>query len=113
MKTPPCNTLGCLITVCVVFILTTLPGEILQVIDSVSRLLGVDVIDWDSNLLIIPRRMHLINHSINFILYCVTGSVFRQTLVRLFTCHNKSIATRHSTQCPTVQQGVEMSQVTA
>ena len=93
--------------VCFVFIVTTLPGMTLLFIKSVSKLLKTDFIVSDSPFFIIIERIYLINHSINFVLYCVTGSLFRQTLVRLFTCHSKRKSTRCSTQkCPTVQESV-------
>ena len=91
-----------------VFILTTLPGDSLLSIETVSKLLGIDSIFGDSSLYFIACKMYIINHSINFILYCVTGKIFRQTLVCLFTCHKRRISKRYSTQqCPTIKEQVQ------
>ena len=90
--------------VCFLFIVTTLPGSLM---DEVTRVFQKDFINRDTLSFLILERMYLVNHSINFVLYCVTGSVFRQTLVRLLTCHNKRISSRPRTQqCPTVQQSI-------
>ena len=84
--------------VCLVFLVTTLPSNI------VYLLRATGIVTADSLFFIITLRIDNINHSVNFILYCVTGTVFRQALVQLFTCHCKKVSTRYVTeQCPTVE----------
>ena len=91
--------------VCFVFGLTILPGEIVFFTTSISKLLGTDFVFHDSLFFFIIYKMDYLNHGMNFILYCVTGSVFRQTLVRIFTCTKSRISTRRAReQCSTVQE---------
>ena len=84
--------------VCFVFIMTTLPTLIFYLIIGLLNVLGRDIIIHDSLFFHIAYEMDYINHSVNFILHYVTGSVFRQTLVHLFTCQNRIKSRRHNAQ---------------
>ena len=89
--------------VCLVFVVTTLPAGIIFFVRSVTKFLGTKV----PPLIILIYKMDNINHGINFVLYCVTGSVFRQTLVKLFTCHkDRSLLRAGMQQCAAVEAGV-------
>ena len=76
--------------VCIVFLITTLPIFVDVSIHLLSEFLGTDFIKTDILPRLIALRMDSINHSVNFLLYCITGSVFRQTLILLFqSCRRK------------------------
>ena len=59
--------------VCFVFIVTTLPGEVFILLFAVSKLLGTDVVTYQSLFMIISSNLDYINHSINFFLYYLSG----------------------------------------
>ena len=93
--------------VCIVFVLTTLPGQVLSLNRAVTRLRGMDLQLGNNIFVLTLYKLDSVNHSVNFILYCVTGSVFRQTLVRLFTCRKRRISRRYTAeQFITAEQGV-------
>ena len=75
-----------MLAVCIIFTLTTLPGRVISIIRTISEYIGVDIIYPDQIYLQIAYILNNMNHSINFILYCMTGSVFRQTFISLFQC---------------------------
>ena len=92
--------------VCVVFIITTLPMEILSCLRMALELFGTDLIAYDNMFLRVASQMDTINHSINFLLYCLTGSVFRQTLVRVCQSCRKQNLQSPMEACPTVDSQV-------
>ena len=76
-----------MVYVCSVFIVTTVPGAILMLVnfsfcmwqDEDCRFFG----GWVINLV---YMLDDINHSVNFLLYLVTGSVFRRAFFQSFRC---------------------------
>ena len=54
-----------------------------------SEFLEADLITNYSTIVLITYGLDDMNHAINFILYCVTGTVFRQTLVKMFQSRKK------------------------
>ena len=77
--------------VCIVFIVTTLPASLIFFMRLLSEFLEADFIVDRSTLLLITYELDDINHAVNFILYCLSGSVFRQTLVNMFqSCGQKN-----------------------
>ena len=80
--------------VCVAFVITTVPPETLYIVLSMSTVLGTTSVPF---IALVSYRLKSINHSMNFLLYCLPGSVFRQTFFRLFTCRNKKMSTEHTT----------------
>ena len=70
-------------SVCIVFAVTTLPGRIMIIVHTIAQYLGMDVVLYEIYL-VVAFRVTAINHCVNFLLYCISGSVFRQTFVRLF-----------------------------
>ena len=96
-----------MLAVCIVFIITTLPAEVFLIMRLISELLGIDLITSDSVILRISYQLGNINHSVNFLLYCLTGSVFRQTLVNLCQCCRRQNPQGHIEEpCPTVEAQV-------
>ena len=95
-----------MVTICIVFILTTLPHGICLVLFSFSRYIG-SVILSDNFLVLLMKRMWVLNHCVNFLLYCLTGSFFRQTLGCLLKCHKSPESSRKKqTCCASVQETV-------
>ena len=47
-----------------------------------------------------------INHSVNFFLYCLTGSIFRHALFKLFSCKDKETKKGHAHQQISISQSV-------
>ena len=76
-----------MICLCVVFAVTTLPGTILIIIDHLCKVTTgrgcIIVGGWLSRIVFM---LNDINHGVNFFLYCLTGSVFRQAFLKLFKC---------------------------
>ena len=72
---------------CIVFVLTTFPATTLEMILTLCEVFYSDTCphpdDW---LIVLLFILDEINHSANFFLYCLTGSIFRSTFIRLFTC---------------------------
>ena len=90
--------------VCIVFGVTTLPGRVASTILTISKLLGTNLITRHSMVWIITHMPDLVNHSINFLLYCLTGSVFRQALVRLLQSFKPRKMSRNIQEpCPTIE----------
>ena len=93
--------------VCIVFAVTTLPLRVMLIIPEISKLLGIDLITTNNTVIMIMYRLNLINHCINFLLYCLTGSVFRQTLICLLQSCSRRISPRNIQEpCLTVQAQV-------
>ena len=68
-----------MICLCVVFAVTTLPGIILIIIDHLCKVTtgrGCTFVGGWLNRIVF--MLNDINHGVNFFLYCLTGSVFRQ-----------------------------------
>ena len=90
---------------CVVFVVTTFPAPVLVTIYTISELLGTDLMKTQNALFEITLRLSLINHSINFLLYCLTGSVFRKALSQV-CCKVRITSRQIEEQCPTVEAQV-------
>ena len=83
------RTLPVLFAVCLAYIVTTAPTGTIHILSSFGhRWTYVDIrtqnpcqffLSW-----LIIRLLRLLNHSINFYLYCLTGSKFREELCKLF-----------------------------
>ena len=96
-----------MLAVCTVFAITTIPTEILFFMHLVSKLLGTNLISNVNIILKVTYQLDHINHSINFLLYCLTGSIFRQTLVRLFqSCRKQNSQRNIEVAGPTIEAQV-------
>ena len=72
---------------CIIFVLTTFPAITLEMILTLCEVFYSDVCpDHDIQLITFLFILDNINHCVNFFLYCMTGSVFRNTFLRLFRC---------------------------
>ena len=101
------NVLFMLLAVSLIFIVTTLPQGICHILTSLSRYttsIFMPTCNLDVNL---AKKIWIVNHCVNFLLYCLTGSVFRQTLVHLLRCSKRHESSRSvQSQCRTVQETV-------
>ena len=96
-----------MLAVCIVFIVTTLPEEICRFLLSLSQLFGFNFIDVNHTVVQITYKLICINHSANFMLYCVTGTAFRQNLVPfLQSCKRQYPRSHRQRQCTTVEETV-------
>ena len=78
-----------MVCLCVVFALTSLPGTLIILINYLCKFTtGRHCIFFGGWLYHIPFLLNDINHGVNFFLYCLTGSVFRQALFKLFECRH-------------------------
>ena len=75
------RTVGVLLVVCIVFIVSSLPGSIWQIIIYHKY----DSDQWAKVITQSLGLLHLINNSFNFVLYCLAGSKFRQELITMFS----------------------------
>ena len=72
-----------MLAVSIVFVITTLPDAILMFMQVDSEFLATVLITEGGIFLRVIGYLDNINHSINFLLYCLSGSIFMQTLVCL------------------------------
>ena len=96
-----------MLAVCFFFIMTILPANVCYVLKIISKLCDCRLINIPDIVYEIVNRIMYLNHSANFVLYCLTGSVFRKTLMQLLSCckRNKP-ATPTQRQCKTVEETV-------
>ena len=80
------NVIFMLLAVCLIFIVTTLPKGICHILTSLSKYTRSAVIPTCNDKVNLTKKIWIANHCVNFLLYCLTGSVFRQTLFRLLRC---------------------------
>ena len=85
-----------MVFVCLVFMVTTVPGAVLMIVN-LSFCLWQDEDcrfgrGWHTHL---RYMLEDINHSVNFFLYCITGSVFRHALFQLFRCRTSDDNLHH------------------
>ena len=82
-----------MVSLCVVFGVTSLPGTILIIVNHLCKVTTgsrcIVIGGWLYHILFILTD---INHCVNFFLYCLTGSVFRQALFQLFKCKHANLA---------------------
>ena len=84
-------------SVCTVFTVTTLPGRVIFMFYTIAEYLGIDDVHYEKYLVIG-------NHCVNFLLYCMTGSVLRQTFASLFKkCKVRQPPRPIEEQIPTVE----------
>ena len=94
-------------SVCIVFIFTTLPNGVIYLFLSISKYKDSSFRHTGSLAVLIIKELWIVNHSVNFLLYCLTGSVFRQTFLRLIQCGRTHSSTSPGQRpCRTVQETV-------
>ena len=108
-QSPPVQTklIATMLAVCILFIVTTLPNGVLYILFSISNYTSSKFVSTGILTSFLMNRFWIGNHCVNFLLYCLTGSVFRQTLVRLLRCckkHDSSSLVQR--RCKTVQETV-------
>ena len=76
-----------MVCVCVIFGVTSLPATVILIVNYTctftTRNHCVPIEGW---LYRFAFTLENVNHSVNFFLYCLTGSVFRRALFQLFKC---------------------------
>ena len=100
-----------LTAVCIVFAVTSFPASIVILYYCICCFLygttcSLQENDWLST---ISFMLDDINHSVNFFLYCLTGSVFRTALYQLFKCRRRqdfSCYQHHSHAMVAISQNV-------
>ena len=83
-------------SVCIVFIFTTLPNGVFHLLLFISKYKDSSFIHTDNLAVLMIKELWIVNHSVNFLLYCLTGSVFRQTFLHLIQCGKRHSSTRPS-----------------
>nr|KAI8761976.1 FMRFamide receptor [Biomphalaria glabrata] len=78
-----------LLTVSFMFILLTLPNNILLICTRVWNQYQKDIESSKYLARTFTELLMYINHSINFFLYCATGNKFRQQILDLFRCQHR------------------------
>ena len=74
-----------------VFLLTTLPGVLIEVINGLCWIVKSNVCFSVPKIYIeIAFNLQGMNHCVNFFLYCLTGSMFRQKLIKLLSCMKRN-----------------------
>ena len=92
--------------ICIAFVITTFPSSILMIYTySLRYFHGTEFHfeDWLSRLLLLLED---INHCVNFFLYCITGSVFRNSLFQMFNCKKKECNRRQSHPTMTISENI-------
>ena len=89
-----------------VFVITCFPGICFMLYTYSQRYLhGSDYHfgDWVARFLLLLED---INHCVNFFLYCITGSIFRNSLFQMFKCKKKHYRNSYSHEMVTISQNV-------
>ena len=92
--------------ICIVFVITCFPMSVLMIYSYSHRYFyGKSFLfeDWLSRFLFL---LEVINHCVNLFLYCVTGSVFRTSLLQMFKCKKKQCFKRQSAPMMTISQNI-------
>ena len=96
-----------LLAVCFIFCVTILPsstsGVFFYICQVLDRQFCFTPDPWIGQL---ARILDGINHFINFFLYCLTGSVFREALCKMFSRRCRQAATRNPQQSPTISENI-------
>ena len=74
-----------------VFLVTTLPAVLIQVINGLCWIAERNVCFFvPKNYMKVTFFLRGMNHCVNFFLYCLTGSMFRQKLMQLLSCMKRN-----------------------
>ena len=74
-----------------VFVVTTLSAVLIEVINGLCWIAKSNVcFSVPKNFMKITYYLEGINHCVNFFLYCLTGSMFRQKLIQLLSCMKRN-----------------------
>ena len=96
-----------MVSVCVVFAVASLPATILDIVNWLRTFNKASHnISFEGWLYIFTFTLDNINHSINFFLYCLTGSVFRSALFKLLKCKNLKHSEGHLPKQRSIEQNV-------
>ena len=91
-----------MIAICLVFAVTSFPSSFVLITTYACRSFqGEFCIDLDGWLFNMSTILDEINHSVNFFLYCISGSVFRKAFYNIFRCKGKK-NTMDNVHLPTV-----------
>ena len=94
-----------MVSVCVFFAVASLPAAIMSIVNWLCKLTTAShCIPIEGGLYIFTVTLDNINHSINFFLYCLTGSVFRHALFQLFECKNSKHSGGHLPEQGSIEQ---------
>ena len=78
-------------TISFVFLVTTLPAVLIEVINGLCWIVKSNVCFSVPKIYMkITYYLKGMNHCVNFFLYCLTGSMFRQKLVQLLSCTKRN-----------------------
>ena len=92
-----------MVLICFVFVATSFPSSIVVFAYFSTSLYGYL---FSVQLFYFANLLDIINHSVNFFLYCLTGSFFRNALFQLVRCKNKKYPEDHSHQQISISQTV-------
>ena len=96
-----------MVSVCVVFAVASLPAAISSIVNWLCQFTKAShCLAFEGWLYTITLTLDNSNHSINFFLYCLTGSVFRRALFQLFECKNLKHSEGHLPELRSIEQGV-------
>ena len=96
-----------MVSVCVVFAVASLPAAISSIVDWLCKFTKAShCLAFEGWLYIFTLTLDNSNHSINFFLYCLTGSVFRRALFQLFKCKNLKHSEGHLPELRSIEQNV-------
>ena len=74
-----------------VFLVTTLPGVLISVINGLCWIVKSNVCFSVPKIFMeIAFNLQGLNHCVNFFLYCLTGSMFWQKLIQLLSCMKRN-----------------------
>ena len=91
-----------MVCICTIFLLTSIPASFV-VFAYYSTGCSISFPRW---LFYSSYLLDYINHTVNFFLYCLTGSVFRQALFKLFSCKDKETNKGHAHKQISISQSV-------
>ena len=96
-----------MVSVCVIFGVTSLPATVIVIVNYTctftTRNHCVPIEGWLYRLVF---TLETVNHSVNFFLYCLTGSVFRGALFQLFKCKIDKYSEGHLPEQKFIEQNV-------
>ena len=96
-----------MVCVCVVFAVYSLPAAILDIVNWPCKFTKAShCIHSEGWLFSLALMLDNFNHSINFFLYCLTGSVFRRALFQLLKCKNLKHLEGHLPELRSIEQNV-------
>ena len=96
-KVKDASLVAVLTAVCIVFAMTSFPASILLIYKYSCQFVQQHSCsfseDWPARMVFLLDDM---NHAVNFFLYCITTSKYRNALHQLFTCNKKPNPNHHS-----------------